>query len=136
MTRPHVQTGTTTEQALVRHLVAAWHAADVPAIVAVLTEDALLTMPPGPERYVGREAIRTFLATVPGGHRLDLYRLVPTPANRQPALAAYIREGDEGVYQAHAVMVLAIEGEAIASLARFAGRELFGRFGLPMTLDG
>ena len=93
------QTNTATEQALVRRLADAWHAADVPSIVALLTEDALFTMPPQPARYVGREAIGTFLATVPHGGRLDWYRLVPTHANRQPAVAAYCREDGAGDYR-------------------------------------
>lgn len=136
VTRAHSQTSTATEQALVRRLADAWHAADVPSIVALLTEDALLTMPPLPDRYVGRAAIGAFLATVPGGGRLDRFRFVPTRANRQPAVAAYYRDGDAGAYHAHAVMVLAIEGEAISSLVRFADPALFARFGLPTTLDG
>ena len=134
--RVHARTAAATEQALVGRLVAAWHAADVGAIVALLTEDALLTMPPLPARYVGREAIGAFLATVPGGGRLDRFRLVPTRANRQPAVAVYDRTGDAGAYQAHAVVVLAIEGEAIASLVRFADPAHFGRFGLPSAIAG
>ena len=136
VTRAHVRTSTATEQTLVRRLVDAWQAADIPSIVEILTEDALFTMPPLPARYVGRDAIRAFLATGPGGARLDRFRLVPTRANRQPALAAYYRGGDEGPYRAHAVIVLAIEGEEIASLVRFAAPGLFGRFGLPTMLEG
>src|SRR5207244_3600321 len=117
-------------------LVNAWEAADVPSLVALLTEDALLTMPPQPDRYVGRDAIGAFLATVPGGGRLDRFRFVPTHANRQPAVASYYRSGDDGPYAAHAVMVLAIEGDAIASLVRFADPDLFARFGLPTLFDG
>jgi RNA polymerase sigma-70 factor (TIGR02960 family) len=134
VTRAHARTSTVTEQTLVRHLVDAWQAADVPSIVEILTEDALFTMPPQPTRYEGRGEIGAFLAAVPGGGRLDRFRLVPTRANRQPAVAAYLRESD-GVYRAHAVIVLAIEGEGISSLVRFADPDLFGRFGLPATLD-
>jgi RNA polymerase sigma-70 factor, ECF subfamily len=61
---------------------------------------------------------------------------VPTRANRQPAVAAYYRAGDEGAYHAHAVIVLAIAGGEIASLVRFADPALFARFGLPMTFRG
>jgi RNA polymerase sigma-70 factor (TIGR02960 family) len=134
VTRAHARTSTVTEQTLVRHLVDAWQAADVPSIVEILTEDALFTMPPQPTRYEGRGEIGAFLAAVPGGGRLDRFRLVPTRANRQPAVAAYLRESD-GVYRAHAVIVLAIEGEGISSFVRFADPDLFGRFGLPATLD-
>jgi RNA polymerase sigma-70 factor (ECF subfamily) len=134
VTRAHAHGDSRTEQALVRRLVDAWQAADVPSIVEILTEDALFTMPPEPTRYEGREEIGTFLAMVPGGGRLDRFRLVPTRANRQPALAAYLRDGDDGAFLAHAVIVLAIEGEGISSLVRFADPDLFVRFGLPMTL--
>jgi RNA polymerase sigma-70 factor (ECF subfamily) len=60
---------------------------------------------------------------------------VSTRANRQPAVAAYYRDGDNGDYVAHAVIVLAIEGDAIASLVRFANPDLFARFGLPSRID-
>jgi RNA polymerase sigma-70 factor (ECF subfamily) len=134
--RVHARTAAATEQALVRRLVDAWHATDIAALVALLTEDALLTMPPQPECYVGREAIGAFLSTVPAGGRLDRFRLVPTRANCQPAVAAYYRADDRGPFHAHAVVVLAIADEAISSLTRFAEPDLFERFGLPGTLDG
>jgi RNA polymerase sigma-70 factor (ECF subfamily) len=136
ITRDHFRTETAAERALVSRLVDAWHTADITAIIALLTEDAVLSMPPQPERYVGRATVGNFLATVPGAGRLDSFRLVPTCANRQPALAAYYREGDEGAYQADCVLVLALEGGAIASLVRFADPTLFARFGLPLTFDG
>lgn len=135
VTRAHAGGDPRTEQTLVRRLVDAWQAADVPSIVEILTEDALFTMPPEPTRYEGREEVGAFLATVPGGGRLDRFRLVPTRANRQPALAAYLRDDDDGAYLAHAVIVLAIEGEGISSLARFADPVLFERFGLPTRLE-
>ena len=134
--RKHARTNDVTEQALVRRLVDAWLTADVAAIVSLLTEDALLTMPPQPERYVGRDLIRTFLATVPAGGRLDQIRLVPTRANYQPAVAGYVRSDDSGPFLAHEILVLAFEGDAIASLTRFAGPDLCARFGLPLILDG
>lgn len=135
ITRVHARSDPPTEQTLVGRLVAAWQAADVPSIVEILTEDALFTMPPQPTRYEGREEIGAFLAAVPGGGRLERFRLVPTRANRQPAVAAYLRDGDDGPYRAHAVIVLAIEGEGISSLVRFADPDLFERFGLPASLD-
>jgi RNA polymerase sigma-70 factor (TIGR02960 family) len=136
LTRSHTSPGSAVEQALVRRLVDAWHAADVPAIVAILTEDALFTMPPQPNRYVGREAIGAFLATGPAQGRLDRFRLVPTRANRQPAVAAYYRDQDSGPFLAHGVIVLAFDGNAIASLVRFGDASLFQHFGLPTSIDG
>lgn len=133
--RAHAAPQAETEQALVHRLVTAWQAADVPSIVAILTEDALVSMPPLPEHYVGREAIAAFLATGPAGGRLDRFRLVPTRANAQPAVAAYWRNGDEGAFHAHGLIVISFKGEAVASLTRFGDPGLFARFGLPMTVD-
>ena len=135
VTRIHARTDAATEQRLVRRLTEAWHAADVPSIVALLTKDALLTMPPQPDRYVGRDAIGAFLAGQPAVGRLGRFRLLPTRANRQPALGVYFREGDESAYRPDMVLVLAIEGESIASLVRFRDPAFFERFGLPGTLD-
>jgi RNA polymerase sigma-70 factor (ECF subfamily) len=134
VTRTHAGAEAETEQLLISRLVDAWQAADVPSIVALLTKDALLTMPPQPYRYAGATAIGEFFADLPRGGQLDRFRLVPVRANRQPALAAYYRQ-DDGRYQAHSLFVLAIEGEAIASIVRFGGPPLFPRFGLPMVLD-
>jgi RNA polymerase sigma-70 factor (ECF subfamily) len=131
--RPHSCPAAADERALVRRLIDAWHAADVAAIVSVLTEDALLAMPPHPEHFVGREAIGAFFAAVPGGGRLDRFRLVPIRANRQPALAAYYRDSDSGPYYAHDIVVLSFEGNAISSFTRFGDAGYFPRFGLPPT---
>jgi RNA polymerase sigma-70 factor (TIGR02960 family) len=133
--RPHVPPGKAIEQALVGRLVNAWQAADVPAIVAILTEDALFAMPPLPEHYVGRDAIAAFLTTGPAAGRLDCFRFLPTTANSQPALAAYWRHADDGPFHAHGLIVIAFDGEAIASLTRFGEPSLFARFGLPMTIE-
>jgi RNA polymerase sigma-70 factor (ECF subfamily) len=119
----------------VRRLVAAWQSADIPSIVDLLTEDAVFTMPPLPLRFVGRDEIGNFLATVPGGGRLDRFRLVPIRANRQPAFAVYYRDDDYGPFEAHAVLVIAIERDTIASLTRFTNPDLFTRFALPATFD-
>jgi RNA polymerase sigma-70 factor (ECF subfamily) len=58
---------------------------------------------------------------------------VPTSANRQPALAAYLRDAN-GVHRAYGVMVFAFEGEAISGIVGFADASLFERFGLPLEL--
>jgi RNA polymerase sigma-70 factor (ECF subfamily) len=132
--RQHAQGNAAVEDRLVRKLVSAWHVADVSAIVSLLTEDALLTMPPEPLRVVGHEAIAAFLSTVPDGGHLENFRLVPTRANRQPALLVYRRLPD-GSFHAHEVLVLSIAGDAIASMTRFAGDDLVSRFGLPETFE-
>ncbi|HEY7296112.1 MAG TPA: RNA polymerase subunit sigma-70 [Dehalococcoidia bacterium] len=136
VSRAHTRTGTAIEQALVRRLADAWHAADVPAIVALLTEDAVVSMPPLPGRHVGHAAIGDYLSQVMLREQLNRRRLVPTRANRQPALAAYRREDGATGFQAYSILVLALEGEAIASMVHFADPALFERFDLPASIPG
>ena len=119
---------------MIRRLIDAWHAVDVPGIVAVLTEDALLTMPPEPIRVAGREAIEDFLKTIPMDGRLDRFHLVPVQANRQPALAVYIQRHDDEPYTAYGVMVLSFADDKITSLVRFVGDRLVADCGLPLTV--
>jgi len=70
---------------------------------------------------------------VPQGGRLNEIRLVPTSANRQPALAAYSR-GDDGKHRPYGLMVLQIDGDRIAGILGFPDPWLFERCGLPSEL--
>ena len=122
------------QHALLRRFVAAWEAADVDGLVSLLRDDAVLAMPPFPERFVGRAAIGEFLSTVPAGGALDRIPLVPTRANRSPAVAAYMPD-DDGVARAYGVMVLSVEEDSIAEIVGFARPELVAAFGLPEVHD-
>jgi RNA polymerase sigma-70 factor (ECF subfamily) len=123
------------ERSILGRYLAAWHACDIPGLVALLREDALLTMPPFPMAYRGRKAIAQFFATVPAGGRLDQITLVPTHANRQPAVAAYIRDPDGRRATAYGIMVFTIDGTAIGEITGFADPALFRFFGLPGHLE-
>src|SRR5207249_6182489 len=92
--RRHVPPPGAQERALVKRFMTAWDAVDVDGLVALLTEDALMTMPPERMRVAGAGAIGHFFGSVPLGGRLDEIRLVLTSANLQPALAAYARGAD------------------------------------------
>jgi RNA polymerase sigma-70 factor (TIGR02960 family) len=122
------------ERELVRRFVAAWDAVDVDGLVALLAEDVVMAMPPFPEIYRGRPALHEFFATVPAGGHLEEIRLVETRANRQPALAAYFRDPDDGVFRGYGVMVFDLGRSEIASIAGFAFAELMPAFGLPTEL--
>jgi len=136
LTRTHQPLPTSQEQTLARRFAAAWHRADLDGLIEMLTADALLTMPPQPLRVEGAEAIATFLRDVASGGRLERFRLVPTRANRQPALALYRDDTDRGDrHVAYTVLVLALAGGRIASLVRFGGGDAFRAFGLPATLS-
>jgi RNA polymerase sigma-70 factor, ECF subfamily len=132
--RRHMSAPGARERALVRRFMAAWDAVDVEGLVALLTEDALMTMPPERMRVDGAQAIGDFFASVPQGGRLDQIQLVRTAANRQPALAAYAR-GDEGSYRPYGLMVLRIEDDLVSGIVGFPDPWLFERCGLPSELE-
>jgi RNA polymerase sigma-70 factor (ECF subfamily) len=121
------------EREIVARFADAFEAGDIPAIVGLLSDDALLTMPPEPYQFTGATAIGQFFATVPAGGRLDRIRLIHTRANSQPALAAYLRDAD-GRHHAYGIMVLTLEGDRITAITGFPDRSVFRHFGLPRTL--
>src|SRR6185312_15793446 len=121
------------ERALAAAFADAMERGDVPAMVALLSDDAWLTMPPAPQQYQGHDVIGQFLRVVVfrGGDRR--YRLVPTAANGQPAFGAYGYDHGGTIGHARGVLVLTVEGERISAITRFdAGAMPY--FGLPETL--
>jgi RNA polymerase sigma-70 factor (TIGR02960 family) len=114
----------------------AFERGDIDALVALLTEDAQLVMPPQPFEYHGREAIGRFLATVPAGGALERFRLVPTRANGQPAFACYLREPSGPRMHAYGIMVLTVGAGGITRITGFPDTSVFRAFGLPRTLRG
>jgi RNA polymerase sigma-70 factor (ECF subfamily) len=119
------------EQRLVDRLTRAFEAADVDGIVALLTEDAWLTMPPVPLEYQGRELAARFFTLVfrPGRQ----YRLVATRANGQPAFGVYVRDPHAAVLHASGLIVLTLTGDQISMITRF-DNSVINRFGLPRSL--
>jgi ketosteroid isomerase-like protein len=98
-----------------RRFAKAFTAGDVDGVVALLTDDAWLRMPPAPHEYHGREAIAAFLRasmTYAAGRGLTLH---PTRANGQPAFEAAFTDGPAGF------IVLTPAGERIAAITRFHG---------------
>ena len=86
--------GSDTEEAIVAAFLRAWEAADVDALVALVTDDVFMAMPPMPFEYHGRDVVARFCAAIFGaGRRFDL---VPARANGQPAFGAYLREARAG----------------------------------------
>lgn len=94
-----------------------------------------MTIPPEPTYLLGAEAMGEFFATVPAAGRLDEIRLLPTAANRQPALAAYLRDPADGVQRAYGVTVFSLEGGTVSGIVGFADASVFESFGLPAALE-
>ena len=118
------------ENAIAAKFVRAWESADVDALVALLTDDVFISMPPMPFEYEGREAVSRFWASIfRAGRRFDL---VPTRANGQPAFGAYLRT-PTGLRRGVGLFVLTLTGDRVCAVTRFENTVL-PWFGLPRSL--
>jgi RNA polymerase sigma-70 factor (ECF subfamily) len=122
------------ERELVDRFARAFESGDIAGVLALLTDGALLTMPPAPIEYLGPVAIGRFLSIVPGGGRLEKFRLVPTRANGQPAFGCYLRDPHAKIAHAYGLMVLTLADDRITAITGFADASVFRTFGLPRTL--
>jgi RNA polymerase sigma-70 factor, ECF subfamily len=125
--------GSAQERDLVQRFTQAYESGDVHAVVALLTDDAWLIMPPVPMQYQGRELAARFLAATgfrPGRRA----RLVPVRANGQPAFGLYIRDPHAPVAHANGILVLTLEGGQISAMTGFIDNSPLPLFGLPRTL--
>jgi RNA polymerase sigma-70 factor (TIGR02960 family) len=122
------------ERALLSRFSDAFERGDVDAVVALLTGDAWLRMPPAPHEYQGRPAIDEFLRTRGIWNSGRPIRLVPTRANCQPAFGYYLSDPHAGVMRAGGLLVLTVDGDAIAAITRFGDTGVLPYFGLPRTL--
>jgi RNA polymerase sigma-70 factor (ECF subfamily) len=116
----------------VARFVSAWESADLDALVALLTDDVFMSMPPMPFEYEGRDLVARFCASLFGGGRR--FDLVPTRANGQPAFGAYLR-GLDGIRHGTGLYLLTLTGDRICAMARFEASVL-PWFGLPRSLPG
>jgi RNA polymerase sigma-70 factor (ECF subfamily) len=119
------------ETAVVDRFVDALERFDLAQLVALLTEDARLTMPPEPAEFRGPQAIASYLGEHLGGQEL---KLIPTRANYQPALAFYLADSCAPIWHASSLVVLTLRRNQVCAVTRFAERGLLARFGLPRTL--
>jgi RNA polymerase sigma-70 factor (ECF subfamily) len=101
-------------------------------LVALLADDVLLTMPPIPPEYQGRELVARFLTAVVF-RQGNTFRLVATRANGRPAFGMYLRDPRAKVAYANGVMVFALADRQICAMTRF-DISVLPRFGLPRTL--
>jgi RNA polymerase sigma-70 factor (ECF subfamily) len=127
------------ERRLLERYVRAWDEADVAALVALVKEDATMTMPPSPSWYAGREAIRKFFQTsvFPADTKpvFGETRVIFTRANRSRALALYSWNDDDSVFSPLAIKTFAIADGAIQSIVGFTDPALFRDFQLPLAVE-
>jgi RNA polymerase sigma-70 factor (TIGR02960 family) len=122
--------GSPAEDALVARFVRAWESADLDGLVALLTDDVFMSMPPMPFEYQGPDVVARFCAGLFGaGRRFDL---VPARANGQPAFGAYLRARG-GIGHGVGLYVLTLTGDRICAMTRF-DNSVLPWFGLPRSL--
>ncbi|HKA83557.1 MAG TPA: RNA polymerase subunit sigma-70, partial [Acidimicrobiales bacterium] len=120
----------TAERALVEKFVRAYESADLDALVALLTDDVAVSMPPMPFEYEGRAVVARFVASIfRAGRRFDL---VPTRTNGQPAFGAYLR-ASTGISHGVGLFVITLSGDRICAMTRF-DNSVLPWFGLPRSL--
>ena len=119
------------EHDIVAKFVSAYQAADLGALVSMLTDDVFVSMPPMPLEYRGRDIVRRFCAdiTFAAGRRFDL---VTTRANGQPAFGTYLRSST-GDRLATGLIVITLASDQICAMTRFESSVL-PWFGLPRSL--
>ena len=127
---PAPAAGSPAEQALVARFVSAYTSGDLDALIALLTDDVLLSMPPLALEYVGRTDVRRFYTALRRAG--SSYDFVPTRANGQPALGTYVRT-PTGARHGNGLIVLTLTAGAVAAITRFDSAVL-PYFDLPRTL--
>jgi RNA polymerase sigma-70 factor (TIGR02960 family) len=125
--------GSRRERDVAGRLADAFEAGDIDGVVALLTDDAWLTMPPEPYEYQGRAAIGAFLADRAVSRGAPL-RLVPTRANGQPAFGCYLPCPQTEIARPYGLLVITLEGERVSAMTWFADSSVFPHFGLPRRL--
>jgi RNA polymerase sigma-70 factor (TIGR02960 family) len=118
------------EDAIVAKFVSAYESADLDALVALLTDDVFMSMPPMPLEYEGRDLVARFCACFFGSNRR--FDLVPTRANGQPAFGVYLR-APTGIRHGTGLIVVTLTGDRICALSRFES-SMLPWFGLPRSL--
>jgi RNA polymerase sigma-70 factor (ECF subfamily) len=124
--------GSAQERHLVRRFAEAFTTDDIDTLVALLTDDAWLAMPPAPHEYHGVAAIASFLRASAAWRAGRRIRLRPTRGNRQPAFTCHLTGADE---QPAGLIVLTLTGNRLHGITRFLDNELLRHFELPSARD-
>ena len=122
------------ERDIVGRFAEAVESGDIDGMVALLTDDAWLTMPPAPARVPGtraRSARSCAAARSAAARRCGWCRRAPTRSRRS---AATCRCPRRTIARAYALFVLTLEGDQISAITWFADSSVFPQFGLPRTL--
>jgi len=119
------------ERAIIEHLATAYEAGDIAALVALLTEDVVITAPLADMQFVGPATAGRLFEAIFAQARS--YRLIDTRANGQPAFGVYVRDPATRVFHANGMVVLTLAGDRIRAMTRF-DNSVIAKFGLPRRL--
>ena len=125
--------GSPEERALLERFVAAFTEPDVDALIALMTDDAWVRMPPLPFEYRGTDAARRFFTAL-DAHRRLITRMVPVRANGQPGWGEYVRDPVAGGLHLIGIVMVGLAGDRIRELTHFE-TTVAPHLGLPRTLD-
>jgi len=118
--------------AFVERYIAVWEAGDIPALVQLLREDVLASMPPFAAWFSGRDALGAFLTQRMAG--VGPTRVVRIQAADELVLAFYRRAEGQTTYDAQSIHVVHTDGDLVSRMHVFLDPSLFSRMGLPMQL--
>jgi RNA polymerase sigma-70 factor (TIGR02960 family) len=117
---------------LVTRFAEAFERDDIDGMVALLTDDAVISMPPEPEWHQGHDAIERFLRDRHGRRKSGAWRFAAVAANLQPAYVYYLEQDGEWVRAG--MFVLGVRADGVESITRFHDGGLLDRFGAPERL--
>ena len=120
------------ERELVERFTTAWENQDLEGVVALLTDDVLLAMPPLSLEYVGQDLARRFLS-VTVAMQGPKPRLLATRANGQPAFGLYIRDPHARVAHGIGLLALTLCGGRVSAITGF-DKSVLKYFRLPTTI--
>ncbi len=106
-------------QGVLSRYVEAWETGDVEALIALLADRVVFSMPPSPTWFSGREAVRAHAQRMFSDQAPRRWRLQPTRANRQAAFVCYRRDDSSGQYAPHFLQVLTLAGDQITEIHAF-----------------
>jgi RNA polymerase sigma-70 factor (TIGR02960 family) len=121
------------ERSLADRFVKAFESADIDQVVAILTDDVRLAMPPEPIEFRGLPAVGEFFKSfLSWGQQV---KLVPTRANCQPAFGYYLWDSSSSAFRGNGLLVVAMREDRVSGITRFGGPGVLARFDLPTLLD-
>jgi RNA polymerase sigma-70 factor (TIGR02960 family) len=121
--------GSDADRALARRFADAFVADDITGVLALLSDDAWLAMPPAPHEYHGLQAIASFLRASMRWKGSRVARLLAIGANNQPAFATYLTAPDSAIAHPTGLIVLTIREQQIHGVTRFLDPHLPRKFG-------